>query len=205
MTQGPIPEWIYESLPYAYIAAGGVVLGMLQNFPGILSGVLLLSAGLFIMQQRKYYRAKIRREQEIAHQRQHSHRPALEFTWQASFSVGNELLDRQHRRLFALGNELLNAIMHKESQADIELMMDELVANIQEHFAVEEVLMRKSSYAHANSHCDIHADLLSRVKTLRDRFQKGQLPAQELIGFITYDVISQHVIKEDSKLVGALS
>lgn len=205
MEQGPIPKWIYELLPYIYIGAGSIVLGTLHNFPGFTSGILLLSAGLFIAQQRKYYRSKLKRERKVAEQKRQSPQPIIEFTWQPSFSVGNEVIDRQHRRLFALGNELLDAIMRKLSKADIELMMDELVSDIEKHFATEEEIMTKAGYPLSETHQEIHADLLSRVKSLRDRFQKGQLAAQDLIGFITYDVINQHIIKEDLKLASVFN
>jgi hemerythrin len=208
MAKGHIPGWIYESLPYVYIAAGGITIGLLPNFMGVMSGVLLLSAGLFVAQQRKYYRSRlkreIKRERELVKQRQQNARSAVEFTWQPAFSVGHEVIDRQHRRLFALSNELLNAIMQKQSKADTELMMDELVIDIEEHFASEEEIMTAAGYPLSEAHRDIHTDLLLRIKSLRDRFQAGLLPAQELIGFITYDVINQHIANEDLRFADTI-
>jgi hemerythrin-like metal-binding protein len=209
MARGQIPEWIYESLPYVYIVAGGIAVGTLQNFPGILSGVLLVSAGVLVVQQRKYYRSKlkreIRRERELGEQRQPTRHSGIEFTWQPAFEVGNEVIDRQHRRLFFLASELFSAVMLKHSTPDIELMLDEMICDIEKHFASEEEIMAKAGHPLSKVHLDIHADLLVRLKSLRDRFHDNLLPAQELIGFITYDVISQHIAKEDLKFADSVS
>lgn len=196
-----IPGWLYEILPYCYMAIGLIVLISLRNFPGAFSGVLLIAAGFFIWNQRNYYRAKLRREAEkkteVAPEKRQQ--ATIQITWQPSYEVGNEVIDRQHRRLFALGNEVLNAVMSKQPKGDIELMMDELVTDIAEHFSSEEEIMDSHGHPLSDSHKDIHANLLERVKDMRTRFSRDQLPAGELIGFITYDVIAQHITKEDLK------
>jgi hypothetical protein len=40
---------------------------------------------------------------------------------------------------------------------------------------------------------------LSRSQSLRDAYRSHQLDLGELVGFITYEVIAEHIIKEDLK------
>lgn len=46
------PAWLYESLPYGYIAAGGLAIATLGNVLAQCSGALLIVVGLYILMVR---------------------------------------------------------------------------------------------------------------------------------------------------------
>jgi hypothetical protein len=54
-----LPEWLYETLPYAYAASGALTLMAFENLPGNLAGGTLVAAGVitWLMRQR-HRRAK---------------------------------------------------------------------------------------------------------------------------------------------------
>jgi len=53
---GYTPGWLYESLPYLYLSTGFLLLWQLEHSMGILSGVLLILAGLLTGVSRWQYR-----------------------------------------------------------------------------------------------------------------------------------------------------
>lgn len=202
MGQRHVPGWLYEVLPYCYMTSGALVLIFLRSIPGAISGFLLVSAGFVIWSQRKYYRAKVQRE--IERNQKSSKSPSLsapteslEIAWQPAYEVGNEAIDRQHRRLFALGNEMIKALMSNEPKANIVIAIDEMISDIANHFATEENVMESHGVPLSEAHKASHANLVDRIREMQIRFSRDQLPAGELIGFITYDVIAQHIAKED--------
>ena len=52
------PAWLYEPLPYLYVAMGLVSIVMLEAVVGKLSGVMLISAGVAIWHLRFSYRRR---------------------------------------------------------------------------------------------------------------------------------------------------
>jgi len=64
------PTWLYESLPYIYVAAGGVTIATLEHAISLFSGGLLAMAGVHVWAMRRTNRRKI----ELARQRRESRR-----------------------------------------------------------------------------------------------------------------------------------
>jgi len=57
--------------------------------------------------------------------------------------------------------------------------------------------MARTRYPLTAQHRAHHAALLARAQSLRDRYRSHQLELSELVGFIAYEVITDHIIKED--------
>lgn len=195
-----LPDWLYELLPYAYLLSGIITWMVLPN--GWLSSLLLIAAGAIIWFQRRQYRNQ-NSPTETGHagrSTDHEKNLHLQITWQPSYAIGHELIDRQHRRLFALGNDLLSAVVSKQPKADIELMLEELLEEIDEHFASEEAILGSPLLLHSEAHKKIHRSLHEGCQELIERFRSDRIQTKELIGFIVCDVIYQHIIVEDQKL-----
>lgn len=195
------PEWLYEILPQLYAIAGVITILALRNTGGFLSGGLLIAAGGSVWQMRRNYR----REILVAHKQEllveDEKTGLVRIVWRDSFNVGHNVIDMQHRRLFVLGNEIINAILAKCPQEDIELLMHELVEDIETHFQSEEEIMEQHEAPLSESHKSIHSELLRKIKSYEERFHCGDLSVGELVGFIAYDVVAQHIIKEDLKFL----
>ena len=56
------PEWLYEALPYVYGVAGIVTIATQGNMLSMVSGGLLVSAGVAIWWFRRTYRQEKKRE-----------------------------------------------------------------------------------------------------------------------------------------------
>ncbi len=55
------PDWLYKFLPYFYIACGIACLVWLETAFGMLSGALLIVAGLLVLEMRRQGRKSARR------------------------------------------------------------------------------------------------------------------------------------------------
>jgi len=199
-----LPKWLYETLPYVYIFGGIATTAMLQNAIGTISGLLLLSAGALVLTMRHNYRAGRRAEPHAAALKRESGErngeqgaELLHLAWRPSYETGHEAIDRQHHRLMSLGNELITALMQRKPREDIELMLDVLVTELGRHLKLEEDLVTGLKAPVPRRLKEAHASLLARANELRDRFKVGQLPPGDLVGFIGYDLIAMHVVKED--------
>lgn len=199
------PEWIYELLPWLYVGAGVVTMAAIRNLMSVLSGLMLVSAGFSVWQMRRRSRKAGAKEQPV----RSSESPRLpggaglmQLVWRSSYECGDPLIDDQHRRLFELGNELVNALLDGEPKADVEVLIDGFVEHIVDHFNTEEALMSQNHDPVEREHREVHHKLLERAKQLNRRFHRssGEQVVRDLVSFIAYDVVAQHLILEDPKI-----
>jgi hemerythrin-like metal-binding protein len=199
-----MPGWIYESLPYLYVVVGALVAVELDNFWGIFGGLALLSAGIMVGWIRWRHRKApppslltlIRDTAIPAVSRKTS---LVRLVWGKEYECGITTIDAQHRRLFEMSNQLLNAILEKKPKLDVELLLDELINDIARHFTAEEALLAKTEHSLTPDHRESHRLLLARSREMAERYHKDKLKAAELYRVIAHDVVSGHILTEDLK------
>lgn len=202
-TEKPLPEWLYQPLPFIYMAGGGLVGFALPNLLGWISAAMLVSAGMVVWTLRVRYRRAMRALAARGHHRGHEpderHRPAglVTLVWHADYECGHPLIDAQHRRLFEYGNELLNAILVNQSKLDVELQLDEMIAHVEAHFCEEEALMARGQLPASDAHRQAHHRLLEQARLLSARYHRGEVGVGEIFAFIANDVITQHILRDD--------
>ena len=95
-------------------------------------------------------------------------------TWNDQLTTGIELIDAQHRELFAavarLGAHLGGAL--PEAQLAEELA--DLAQATTRHFHTEETLLKAAGFPTRIAHADQHRDLLLKVRELQYLQAKGQ-------------------------------
>lgn len=197
-----IPDPLYNILPYLYLGIGVVTLLALSDWIALVSGLTLISAGGTIWMMRyRYRRAYLRSDGRIEV-------PAevggnlIHIAWKSSFESGHAVIDAQHRRLFGLGNELIGAVSSNKPTGDVAWLLDELVEHIADHFITEEAVLARAKRPISKERQETHRSLLAKAASLRDRYHNGQAVSSELVGFIVYDVITDHITKQDLKFVG---
>jgi len=203
---GHLPKWLYEVLPYVYILGSFVTAGMIRNLIGMASAMLLLSAGALVLTMRRNHRAGegpptsvVARDSDERNGEQGAE--VLQVMWRPSFEMGHDVIDRQHQRLLSLGNGLITALMQGQPREDVELMLEVLATEIGVHLKLEDELTAGHNTPLSRRIKDAHRGLLARAVELRDRFRVGELPAGDLVGFIAYDLIAMHIIKEDLRFL----
>jgi hemerythrin len=204
MASKRLPFWLYESLPYFYVAFGVLTLVLNAGWIPSLCGVLLVSAGLLIFRMRFVYRRA--RAQRQAGRTVGEAPPGAEvggannliqLLWRPKYECGDPVIDAQHRHLFGLGNELVNALVANRNRSDLELLLDEFLDHVVRHFESEEAIAEQQGHDDLEVHRAIHRDLLSRARGIIGRFQSGERNHGEIVTFVTTDVIIKHIVTED--------
>jgi hemerythrin-like metal-binding protein len=209
MASAAVPHLLFRILPLASIAAGGLVMFALRNPLAVFSGLLLMAAGgIDLLRRARFQRELAHSELETTSRITSRMSQSLEgdstlsliqLSWRRSFECGHPVIDAQHRALFEIGDGLISAATKEKSRDHIEFLLDELTEHIQEHFSTEEAVMARTKYPLSAQHQAHHAALLAKARSLRDAYRKHQLDLGDLVSFIAYELITDHILKEDLK------
>jgi diguanylate cyclase (GGDEF)-like protein/hemerythrin-like metal-binding protein len=125
-------------------------------------------------------------------------RAALHLIWQEAYECGEPAIDGEHRVLFRLANELIDAFLAGEEKSDgVVSACDRLLAHIALHFANEEALLAQRGFAGLDAHRRAHAGLLARARDLRNTVAAGGAGLGGMIEFLAGDVVARHLFKTD--------
>ena len=198
----------------------GVALGLPREmvyrhpFPGPGLGVRILgevkreSASLLQRADEALYQAKTAGRDRICLAPDVSPRDAVDsgdpsglvqLVWRPAYACGNEVIDREHRALFAHANTLLAAMLGDQPVADVSAGIDVLLAGVVEHFKDEEAILAAAGFAGLDAHVGMHQQLVARAMELVALFNQGKLGLGELFQFLADDVVARHMLVEDRK------
>jgi hemerythrin-like metal-binding protein len=201
------PTWLYNAIPFIYLFTGILAEFLIQGVLGTLVGLVLVTAAGAIWLTRFRYRQAF----EMAEESTFS--PTLlgaedlpegglvQVSWSHSLECGHPLIDGQHRRLFGLANEAINNLLAKQSKSDEEALLAQLIAQMNEHFATEEDLLEDANDPGLNLHRVEHRAMLATATSLRERFHNGEAISRELVTFLSEEVISKHIARENLSLL----
>lgn len=119
--------------------------------------------------------------------------------WNQSFLTEVPDIDRQHRRLVTLVNDLHHALREGRTQERMKEILDELVKYTSEHFSFEEKLMARCNYSDLEAHKRLHENLVKQVMDIYRGFESGR----NCIGIETFnflkDWLTNHIMRIDMK------
>jgi len=131
------------------------------------------------------------------------------FEWDDSYSVGVAKIDRQHRRLIGLINELYEAMQQghgpntlTSTVNELETMvsvLDELMDYSYYHFSTEEEYMIEYAYPEYDEHKRAHGRFVERIQAFKRDFEEGKaLLSMEIVQFLQ-DWWKKHIVDVDKK------
>ena len=129
----------------------------------------------------------------------------LQVVWNDLFCCGNKIIDTQHQALFVLTNKLLNAIASEQSKVKISAIMTQCMENITQHFQDEEKILSAINFPDIQKHKKEHLEILTEAKELEERYQLSTITVDELFQFWVFNVVIEHIEKEDIKYFSFLS
>ncbi|PWB54158.1 MAG: hypothetical protein C3F18_06920 [Nitrosomonadales bacterium] len=112
-------------------------------------------------------------------------------------SLGIPSLDRQHRGMMDLVNELAEAVAHGCSYEQAHQQMEKILDFVADHFADEEALMRKHDFPGLKQHAAEHEKLLREAATLMETYDAGHADRALLITAFLTDCVENHILHED--------
>lgn len=120
--------------------------------------------------------------------------------WNSHYETGIGIIDSQHKALFQAVNKLGGSFKAGTSKAQAKESLDFLVKYTFEHFQTEEKYMREMGYPELSSHIVLHADLMTRVKALQAKLQKGTPITMDVMVFLA-DWLKHHINRDDMSYV----
>jgi hemerythrin len=127
------------------------------------------------------------------------------FTWNDSYSVKVALCDAQHKRLFAIINELADAMRMGKGQDVVSTTVKELLDYTRSHFNAEEGLLKKTNYPQLGPHQELHRKFVAEVETLEKQTREGKLADPVRMLAMLRDWLVNHIQKTDQQYSGHLN
>ncbi len=119
------------------------------------------------------------------------------FEWDDSFSVGIEMIDKQHMILVRAINLMDMAVNANSSDRLLGAIFDTLADYTDVHFKYEEDLFEMYDYPDAAAHRQQHNDLLEKVLELKGDWEAGNAEiGQEVLDFLV-DWLKNHILGTD--------
>ncbi len=125
----------------------------------------------------------------------------MHFDWEASLETGHDDIDAQHRSLFALANELEDALGGDDYDVDtVENAIYGLTDYVVEHFTDEEALMAEAHYPGMAAHRSLHEHLTRETMALAARYFNGERVAASKIAPFVAGWLQEHIRGEDVRV-----
>lgn len=122
------------------------------------------------------------------------------YQWKDEYSVNNELMDHQHRRLLDLAQRIV------DDNGDHERLLgnlEQLNKHTREHFQAEERLMRDHEYPDYVDHRATHDRIMDQLYNLMGRIKMNPGALETLDEFMDAWVL-EHIASKDKDLASFL-
>src|SRR4051812_42361759 len=96
------------------------------------------------------------------------------FVWEEKYCLQIAELDRQHQKLFALFNQLFDAMQQGRGDEVVDKVLTSVVDYTAYHFSFEEKLLHEAGYEEEAAHRAEHARLAAQAKALAHKLQAGR-------------------------------
>ncbi|MDC7222653.1 MAG: bacteriohemerythrin [Spirochaetales bacterium] len=117
-------------------------------------------------------------------------------TWNEKYAVHLDSMDGEHKKLFALINDLNRALFSGSASGESGKILEELLRYTEYHFRHEEKMLAENNYSQLEQHKAAHAVLIERVKDLEERFERGEEITVEMLTLMQH-WIGEHILTVD--------
>lgn len=117
--------------------------------------------------------------------------------WDETFSVGVEILDEQHKKLFKMLNTMIEAENTNVNSEIISTVLTEMRQYASEHFTLEEKYMLEYGYLDYDSHKAQHKEFIKKVSMLCiETMQQSKTVPTEILEYLKL-WWTTHILKTD--------
>ncbi|PSO47346.1 MAG: hemerythrin [Cyanobacteria bacterium SW_9_44_58] len=123
--------------------------------------------------------------------------------WSDKYETGFPIIDKQHQKMFALVNQLNQAMVEQADQTTLKQLLRELLNDTIEHFTLEEDLMKEHDYPSYEQHKQIHDRLTHKVRKVLHCLESNEDPTlinSELSHFL-HQWLVHHIQGQDRKMI----
>lgn len=122
--------------------------------------------------------------------------------WPSSILLAHAEIDAQHKRMLLLAEAAVESLANSAGHEPGAAQLQALIAFAEEHFAIEESVMRSTGYPEAERHAKSHASLLNELRAYCGRLQQGRNTVP--VGLSDFLWFTQHIEEADRELVAWL-
>ena len=126
------------------------------------------------------------------------------FEWSNDLSVGNPLIDDDHKKLIKMINNYHNAMQEGRGNEVIGKVLSNLSIYTAEHFKREEDEMRRINYSMSDEHRREHKQLLNDFEELQNELNNGKMMLASKMSKFLKDWWHIHISKSDKLLAAAI-
>lgn len=119
------------------------------------------------------------------------------FSWDSKYSVNIGEIDRQHRKLFDLFNELYVAMQEGHGCEVTSRVLASVIDYTHYHFDYEENLLRQHGYSGHKAHCAEHTKLKEQANSLVRKLQGGHRDVSMATLKFLCDWLNNHILGSD--------
>lgn len=118
--------------------------------------------------------------------------------WSDNYLTGIPDIDKEHRGLFALINDLYDKVKAGSAETSVKATIEALVVYVNFHFAREEGLMDACGYPDRESHKAEHRKLQSQMEAFSRSYENHpqSFDLADFMGFLTY-WLKGHILQSD--------
>lgn len=120
--------------------------------------------------------------------------------WDPSLETGSEIVDRQHRQLYDLINELHDSIVENHDREIQDDVLVRLMRYAELHFDDEENLMRSVGYPALADQQRMHRDFKAEAARLTETYRSGEVLLPITLAVFLHDWLVKHIRIEDRKI-----
>lgn len=120
--------------------------------------------------------------------------------WDASLSIGIDVIDEHHRYLFDLTNDLFDVVQAKRGAREVARVLKAMDQYTQVHFRAEERMMEHYGYAEQNRQHDQHRAFEEKLEEFYAEMHDNPLTAQFDALLYLREWLIRHIKVEDAKL-----
>jgi hemerythrin len=119
--------------------------------------------------------------------------------WEDKYSLHIAEIDRQHQRLFALFNQLYEAMQQGQAGEVIDKVLTSVVDYTAYHFAFEEKLLHEAGFREEAAHRAEHAKLTEQAKALAQKLKTSRNDTTVCIATLKFlgDWLARHILVSD--------
>ena len=122
--------------------------------------------------------------------------------WSPNLSVGIEFIDADHQQSITLLTEFQELMVSDQPRAAVIEKLDELIEFSEQHFRLEERLMKQNNYREFGEHQAIHKKLLQQTADLRERLVTGATDIGPEVTDFLKDWLIRHILESDKHFGG---
>ncbi len=119
--------------------------------------------------------------------------------WDNSLSVNISDIDRQHKKLVEMINELNDAMRQGKGKEAVGTIINNLISYTRTHFTNEENYFKQHNYPDKDAHIKEHEDFINKVSDFKNQYSQGKIGLTLNVMDFLSSWLTKHIKGTDQK------